>query len=644
MSSHPHITRPLAEFRAGISRSCISPMIPIAFRLKFPLRAGLLLVCACWLMTGSAPAQSLSDISGQKSSGQSGNLPNDRQETPAFNEILDSVGRSVTEELRYLIRPDKEKEESWDSNESPRDTTLTFINGMEDWLYGGRKKEDLERVRKTLPEGFEPDGPEARALKKIFDRLGKIPNINLPGKADIESEGLTQFELFPYALDHEWVWRAAGQSPRGTITLIKAEDGVEGWTFSEETLRGATSLLQSVADIPPIYQSSEDKNVIDRVFGPMFQDSPWWSWLILLGSLLLAVFLGRLVRNLLISAGRHLQSKVAVLLGELIRGLALSVGIVVGVVVVIIGTSYLEFSPLISEVVWMFVRIVLLVAFVAVLLSGIDLVASVIRRKFESNSSEYREMTVAMVQRILRSILLVVLVVFILESALGIHVGALLAGLGIIGLALSLAGKESAANLFGAVSIFINRPFVVGDWIEFNDALGEVCDVRMQATYVRLLSGEMMIIPNQQFVSKSVNNLGMRKHLRRELNVTLPYSTTPEQVDRAVELLNEILRSQEVVSRGKCNLADHPPIVSFDDFGDYYLNIKVYYWYLIGDTGEELERNHERGWFDYLAHCSIVNRAILKSFNENGIRFAFPTQTIELEKHAESGNQPPSHA
>jgi MscS family membrane protein len=146
----------------------------------------------------------------------------------------------------------------------------------------------------------------------------------------------------------------------------------------------------------------------------------------------------------------------------------------------------------------------------------------------------------------------------------------------------------------------------------------------------------MLIVPNMQFISKEVENLAMRKYLQREMDIAIPYATDSDKIDTALELIDKVLRSEEIVSEGKCNLKTRPPIISFSDYGDYYLNLKVYYWYFIGDDGEELQRNSERGWFSYLRHCTLVNKALLKAFNQEGIKFAFPTQTLALGK-AENG-------
>jgi MscS family membrane protein len=304
----------------------------------------------------------------------------------------------------------------------------------------------------------------------------------------------------------------------------------------------------------------------------------------------------------------------------------------VGTLVFVLACTFVELSPTISQLYWKCVQVVLMIALVWVIFGLTDLISTLVRYHVVTENREYGEMTVTIIQRIVRTFFFVMIAVFILENVFGFSVGTLITGIGILGLALSLAGKETAQNLFGAVSIFINRPFVVGDWVEFKGEVGEVFDVRMQATHIRLLSGEMMIVPNMQFISKEVENLAMRKYMRREMDIAIPYATEPDKVDQAVDLIDDVLRSEEVVREGKFNLEERPPVVSFSDYGDYYLNLKVYYWYFIADDGQGLQRNSERGWFSYLRHCTLVNRAILRAFNKEKIKFAFPTQTLALGK------------
>lgn len=587
-----------------------------------------LYIFLCLLPIGSSQAQSQGQtVPGTGSGVKVSEKDKERQSAPGVKELLDSSGRVLTNKLRGLAGIGEKKERQWDSNTSPRDSVFTFGEAMDDLLY--RNVDTTGLIEKTLPQGFAARDDEVIALKRIFERLGKIPSVDLPPAKTVDKGGIREFELFPHAVDHEWMWEELGKAPEGTIVLEKDTEGA--WRFTSDTLMGAPALLESIRNIAPRYGDKEDDELVSRVFSGVAEDSPWWSWLVSLASLAAGIAAAIYIRRGIQWACRKLEESEATVIASLIRSISTSIGILIGTLIFVVGSSFIALTPLLSEIYWGSIRTVLLIAAAWVIFGITDLIATLVRKHTIGEKNEYGEMTVTIVQRVLRSLLFIILGIFILENLLGLNIGALIAGLGIIGLAISLAGKETAQNLFGAISIFINRPFVVGDWIRFNDAVGEIRDVRMQATHIRLLSGEMLIVPNMQFISNEVENLGMRKYLRRTLNIALPYGTSGEKVERAMGLLDEVLRSDQIVESGKCDLEEHPPVISFKDFADYYLHIRVYYWYLIGDEGQAMERNQERGWYSYLGHCTKVNMAILEAFGKNEIDFAFPTQTIKLE-------------
>lgn len=542
-------------------------------------------------------------------------------------EILDTGIERLVEQARSIMGLTSTPRTEWSSNQSPRESVFTFIQSMDDYRYSGI--DTREKVSLTLPSDYKIDSTETKALKAIFNRIGAIHPTDLPSQDAKLLDTLQRFEVFPYAIDHEWMWARLESPPTGRIVLVSQEDG--SWRFSETTLREAPQLLKSIQSIPPKFSNvyGDDSR---RMFMPSFEGSPWWSWLVALAGLVAAYFVGQQTRRGLIRWGDRYEARTKPLIGSMFRSISTSIAIVLGTIVFVIASIFIDLSPTVSDLYWRCIQVVLLLAVVWVLFGLTDLVATVVRSHVVDDQSEYSEMTVTIIQRTVHTFLFIMVAIFILENVFGFSIGALLTGLGILGLALSLAGKETAQNLFGAISIFVNRPFVVGDWVEYKDEIGEVKDVRMQATHILLLSGEILIVPNMQFISNEVENLAMRKYLRREMNIAIPYASDPEKVDEAIDCIDDILRSNEIVEAGKCDLEERPPIISFSDFGDYYLNLKVYYWYFIGDKGETLQRNSERGWFSYLEHCTLVNRAILKAFNGQDIKFAFPTQTVALGK------------
>jgi len=329
-------------------------------------------------------------------------------------------------------------------------------------------------------------------------------------------------------------------------------------------------------------------------------------------------------------AGEHLSKKTRPLVGSVTRSIGASLGILIATIIVILGSQFLYFTPTFSDIYWEVIRGILLIAVLWVFLGITDLITTLIKNRISTKNDTYRLMTVTLIQRVISTSLWVLLIMYVLEHVFNVNVMALITGLGIIGLALSLAGKETIQNLFGAVSIFTNQPFVVGDWVKFKDSLGEVLDVRMQSTHILLLSGETLIVPNMQFVSNEVENLSMRKFLRREMNLAIPYGTPIEKMDKAISVLKEVFKSDEVVKEGRFDLEEREASITFSDFGDYYLNLRIYYWYFIGEDGQKMQRNDKRGWYTYLEHCTVVNQAIIKAFEEADIQFAFPTQSLEI--------------
>ncbi len=185
--------------------------------------------------------------------------------------------------------------------------------------------------------------------------------------------------------------------------------------------------------------------------------------------------------------------------------------------------------------------------------------------------------------------------------------------------------------------IFGTRPFLVGDWISFEGKCGEVADVSLQATRVRLLTGEMWSVPNSNFVDKPVENLSLRKYLRRVFDVRLPLDTPPAQLAEAGRILKEVLTSDAVVGDGQGNLEERPPKVNFEAVGEYFFNLRADYWYLMHPEEQAPQRDTERGWFSYLAHCDLVNRTVVQRFDDAKIRFALPATAVYEAGDAATG-------
>ena len=227
--------------------------------------------------------------------------------------------------------------------------------------------------------------------------------------------------------------------------------------------------------------------------------------------------------------------------------------------------------------------------------------------------SKIDDMLAPLVRKSVRITIVIVIALFIVENFFGKErITTLLASLGVGGLAVALAAQDSLKNFFGSLMILLDKPFQVGERVVLDGHDGPVEEVGFRSTKIRTLEGHLVTIPNSVVTNGTVQNIGRRPYIRRLANITITYDTPSEKVERAVEIIREILDGHEGMD------PEFPPRVYFNDFNDCSLNILMIYWY------------HPPEYWDFLAFNQKVNMEIFRRFNAEGIEFAFPTQTIYL--------------
>lgn len=188
----------------------------------------------------------------------------------------------------------------------------------------------------------------------------------------------------------------------------------------------------------------------------------------------------------------------------------------------------------------------------------------------------------------------------------GYDVGALIAGLGIGGLAMAMAAKDTLSNVFGGLTVLADRPFTVNDRIKINGFDGFVREVGLRSTRLETLAGRIVTIPNATFSGSPVENISLEPSRKVALNLGLTYDTTPEQMEEAMATLRQIAAEDSDL--------EEKVTTAFDAFGDFAMNLSFVYFIKKGS--------------DIMAVQSRVNLRILREFNQRGLSFAFPTQTI----------------
>ncbi len=189
----------------------------------------------------------------------------------------------------------------------------------------------------------------------------------------------------------------------------------------------------------------------------------------------------------------------------------------------------------------------------------------------------------------------------------GYDVGALIAGLGIGGLAFAMAAKDSVANLFGGFTIFADKPFTIRDRIRISGFDGTVQEIGIRSTRLKTLEGRIVTIPNATFANEAIENVSSEAARKMVVDLGLTYDTTPEQMQKAMDILKEIAKANPSVE-------DDNIVAAFNQFGDFAMVVRFVYYIKKGK--------------DIYGTISEINMEILKKFNENKLEFAFPTQTI----------------
>ncbi len=215
-----------------------------------------------------------------------------------------------------------------------------------------------------------------------------------------------------------------------------------------------------------------------------------------------------------------------------------------------------------------------------------------------------------------------VLVVILTAQNLGYSVSTIVASLGIGGIAVALAAKDTLANFFGSLMIMMDQPFKLGQWVKAKngDFEGVVEEIGFRSTKIRTFGKTVEIIPNSLLANSIVENMDRRSdkeiNLRRvKQTIGLEYKASAKDMKKAVDAIRKILTGNKMVDQKQI-------LVYFTDFGDSSLNILVYYF---ADTA----------WVKWLETKQGVNLEIMEKLEELGLAIAFPTRSIYLENQPE---------
>ncbi len=198
-------------------------------------------------------------------------------------------------------------------------------------------------------------------------------------------------------------------------------------------------------------------------------------------------------------------------------------------------------------------------------------------------------------------------------SNLGFNVTTLITGLGIGGIAIALALQNVLGDVIASLSIILDKPFEVGDFIVVDDLRGDVEDIGLKTTRVRSISGEQLVFSNNDLLQSRIKNYKRMNDRRILFTLGVVYETPYEKLEKIPDLLREIITDEPRTRFDRTH---------FYSYGDFSLNYEIVYYVLSPD------------YIDYMNAQQNINLAVFKRFGEEGIEFAYPTQTLFVNKNA----------
>jgi len=243
----------------------------------------------------------------------------------------------------------------------------------------------------------------------------------------------------------------------------------------------------------------------------------------------------------------------------------------------------------------------------------IDGLSAHLSAKAAQTDSSLDDQLVPFISKTLK-IFIVITAVLVIAQNMGYSISGLVASLGIGGIAVAMAARDTLANVFGSIMILMDRPFAIGDWIKTGDFEGVVEEIGFRSTRIRTFEKTLVNVPNAVLANMVIDNIDARSKRRINMRIGLTYSTTPEQMQQAIAGIEAILVAHPGVDQ-------EFKLVKFDEFADSSLSIFLYYF------------SADKDWSAYLQVRQEVNVQIMQLLESMQLDFAFPTRTLHISQN-----------
>ena len=498
---------------------------------------------------------------------------------------------------------------------SPRATVETFLGAMNDHrLDTASKCLDLSALDSITVAAKKND--LAIKLKRIIDRMARLNTEDLPDSSD-QIDHYTLGDLLSDDLvDMDDIQDAQN------LELTKDSNGI--WRFSTRTVGLIDVMWRRWQAREKKAGFGDDSGTFRMWLEDRFPASmrkvhfllPTYQWI----CLILVVFVGFAVdlftRLFLQSATslwlRYVKAEVD---DKLKRGLWRPVGLLMQGCTWYWGTTLIDLPRMVLLILTVVVKFLTVFAALWTAFRLIDLLCNFLARKAADTETKFDDVLVPLLSKTLKTIACCVgLVMF--ADIFQLQWKAVLGGIGLGGMAVAFAAKDTLGNLFGSLTVLTDRPFEIGDWVITEGIEGTVEAVGIRSTRIRTFYNSLITVPNSRLTTAVVDNMGRRQFRRISVTLGLEFSTTPEQVDAFCEGVRELIRIHPTTRKDYFH-------VYFKNIGQSSLDIMLYCFLECPDWSVELEGKHQ------------LFSNILKLAQELKIRFSFPTQTLHMLQESE---------
>jgi small-conductance mechanosensitive channel len=276
-----------------------------------------------------------------------------------------------------------------------------------------------------------------------------------------------------------------------------------------------------------------------------------------------------------------------------------------------LSVQNLNFSVKVEKALYVFTVVILTYCFLKAITTFVNQMSRsyIMKEQGEDRSKQMKGLI-----SLLNVIIWTLGLMFLLDN-LGFKITSVVAGLGIGGIAIALAAQTVLGDLFNYFVIFFDRPFEVGDFLVIEDKKGTVEHIGIKTTRIRSLGGELLVFHNTDLTSSRIHNYKKMERRRVVFHVGVIYQTTADQLEELPLIMKGIIERQKDATFDRAHFAS---------FGDFSLNFELVYYVLSSEYAQ------------YMDIQQAINLAIIREFEQKGIEFAYPTQTLFMNKGSSS--------